>query len=205
MGPPVRHRVGAKDGHQRSACGARRRPETAALHRDGIAAWLSLHRFHDWRVVAPPTSRRAQRRGWPRPSRSYGSHGIVPRRCGAWRGHPRGPRPAWGRAACPQRVLAQTRPRMNHSEQRLHEARRQHNEAIVARHMRQLFQRLPMLSGFWLRLDLKLAELSVFTWPGYTAGADLYEAVVQSLTDLAEEHPEAVQLMRGRTFAREVH
>ena len=28
---------------------------------------------------------------------------------------------------------------------------------------------------------------------------------MQSLVDLAEERPEAVQLMRGRTFARAVH
>ena len=62
-----------------------------------------------------------------------------------------------------------------------------------------------MLSGFWLRPDLEVAELSVFTWPGYTAGRDLYEEVMQSLVDLAEELPEAVQLMRGRTFARAVH
>lgn len=48
-------------------------------------------------------------------------------------------------------------------------------------------------------------ELSVFTWPGYTAGADLHEAVTQSLVEFAEEFPEAVQLMRGRTFARVVH
>ena len=87
----------------------------------------------------------------------------------------------------------------------MNEARRQNTEAIVARHVHQLFQRLPMLSGFWLRPDLKVAELSVFTWPGYTAGRDLYEAVMQSLVDLAEELPEAVQLMRGRTFARAVH
>ena len=40
---------------------------------------------------------------------------------------------------------------MKPSEQRLSEARRQHIEAIVARHMRELFKRLPMLSGFWLR------------------------------------------------------
>lgn len=94
---------------------------------------------------------------------------------------------------------------MKPSEQRLSEARRQYTEAIVARHARQLFQRLPMLSGFWLRPDLKVTELSVFTWPGYTAGQDLYEEVMQSLVDLAEERPEAVQLMRGRTFARAVH
>jgi hypothetical protein len=94
---------------------------------------------------------------------------------------------------------------MKISEQRLNEARRQHHEAIIARHMDELFQRLPMLSGFWLRPDLEVAELSVFGWPGCTAGADLYEEVMRSLVDLAEERPEAVQLIRGRTFARAVH
>jgi hypothetical protein len=94
---------------------------------------------------------------------------------------------------------------MKPSEQRLSEARRQHNEAIVARHVHQLFQRLPMLAGFWLRPDLNVAELSVFTWPGHTGGQDLCEEVMQSLVELAEERPEALQLMRGRTFARAVH
>jgi hypothetical protein len=94
---------------------------------------------------------------------------------------------------------------MKISEQRMNEARRQHTEAIVARHMDELFQRLPMLSGFWLRPDLELAELSIFTWPGYSAGRDLYEEVMQSLVELADERPDAVQLMRGRTFARTVH
>ena len=93
---------------------------------------------------------------------------------------------------------------MKPSEQRLSEARRQHNEAVVARHLHQLFQRLPMLSGFWLHPDLTVAEV-IFAWSGYTAGRDLYEEVMQSLVDLAEERPEAVQLMRGRTFARAVH
>jgi hypothetical protein len=93
---------------------------------------------------------------------------------------------------------------MKPSEQRLIEARRQHTEAIVARHLSELFQRLPMLAGFWLRPDLEVEELSVI-WPGYTAGQDLYEEVMQSLAEIAEERPEAVQLMRGRTFARAVH
>ena len=94
---------------------------------------------------------------------------------------------------------------MKPSEQRLSEARRLHTEAIIAQHMHQLFQRLPMLSGFWLRADLNVAELSVFTSPGYTAGRGLYEEVTESLVQLAEECPEAVQLLRGRTFARAVH
>jgi len=94
---------------------------------------------------------------------------------------------------------------MKSTEQHLSEARRQHTEAFVARHVNELFQRLPMLSGFWLRPDLKVAELSVFTWPGYTAGRDLYDQVTESFVQLAEECPEAVQLMRGRTFSRAVH
>ena len=94
---------------------------------------------------------------------------------------------------------------MKPSEQRLSEARRQHTEAIVSQHIHQLFQRLPMLSGFCLQPDLEVAELSVFSWPGYTAGQELYDEVMQSLVELAEERPEVVQLIRGRTFARAVH
>jgi hypothetical protein len=94
---------------------------------------------------------------------------------------------------------------MKPSEQRMSEARRKHAAAIVARHVHELFQRLPMLAGFWLRPDLEVAELSVFTWPGYGAGRDLYAEVMQSLADLADERPEAAQFMRGRTFARAVH
>jgi hypothetical protein len=94
---------------------------------------------------------------------------------------------------------------MKPSEQHLSEVCRQHAEAVVARHLRDLFKRQPMLSGFWLRFDLKVAELSVCTWPGYTAGSDLYDQVTESLVQLAEECPEAVQLIRGRSFARAVH
>ena len=94
---------------------------------------------------------------------------------------------------------------MKSSEQSPTEQRRHQTEAIIERHVYKLFQRLPMLSGFWLRPDLEVAELSVSTWPGYTDGLDLYEEVMQSLVDLAEERPEAVRLMRGRTFARAIH
>jgi hypothetical protein len=94
---------------------------------------------------------------------------------------------------------------MNYSEQSLSEEPSKQTEAIVAQHVHQLFQRLPMLSGFWLRPDREMTELSVVTSPGYTAGRDLYEEVMRSLADLAEELPEAVQLIRGRTFARAMH
>ncbi len=51
---------------------------------------------------------------------------------------------------------------MNHSEPRPGEARRQHSEAILAR---QLFQWLPMRSGYWLHPDLKVAWV-IFAWNG---------------------------------------
>ena len=86
---------------------------------------------------------------------------------------------------------------MNYSEQSLSEEPSQQTEAIVAQHVHQLFQRLPMLSGFWLRPDREMTDLSVVTSPGYTAGGDLYEEVMQSLADLAEQLPEAVQLIRN--------
>jgi hypothetical protein len=94
---------------------------------------------------------------------------------------------------------------MNSSLPRLNEEGRQHIESIVVRHMHRLFQRLPMLCGFSLRADLELDEVSVFGWSGHTAGRDVYEAVMRSLVELAEERPEAMHIMRGRTFARAVH
>jgi hypothetical protein len=93
---------------------------------------------------------------------------------------------------------------MKPSEQRPSDVSRQRTEAVVARHVHELFKRLPMLSGFWLGADLKVTELSVFYWPGYTAGPDLHDQVTKSLVQLAEDCPEAAQVMGGRTFASAV-
>jgi hypothetical protein len=93
---------------------------------------------------------------------------------------------------------------MKHSEQRQGEVPREYGEEIVETHLQQLFRRLPMLSGFWLGPDMEVAEV-VFSWTGYTAGRALYDHVANSLLQLAEECPEALELMRGRTFARAVH
>jgi hypothetical protein len=94
---------------------------------------------------------------------------------------------------------------MKASEIRLQDERRSRTEAIVEEHVHALFSRLPMLSGFALRDDLEFADVAVHAWPGYTAGAEFYEELVQALADLAEERPDAVELMRGRTFARAIH
>ena len=78
-------------------------------------------------------------------------------------------------------------------------------EELVTRHLRELFDRLPALAGFRLQDDLTLADLSVFSWPSSTAVRSLDKIVMQSLVELAEIQPEAVVLMRGRTFARRLH
>ena len=94
---------------------------------------------------------------------------------------------------------------MKTSESRLQENRLQGAEALVEQHVLALFQRMPMLCGFALREDLEVTDISVHTWPGYTAGEDLYEDLITSLAELGEERPEAIELIRGRTFARAFH
>jgi hypothetical protein len=94
---------------------------------------------------------------------------------------------------------------MKASETGLQEERRSRTEAIVEEHVHAVFLRLPMLSGFALREDLEFADVAVHTWPGYTAADEFYQEVVQALADLAEERADAVELLRGRTFARAVH
>jgi len=85
------------------------------------------------------------------------------------------------------------------------DAQRRHAEAIVSRHVRELFRSLPRLSGFRLGTDLNVVDVSVSTSPACPAPRALYPVVMQSIVELTECHPEAVQLMRGRAFARTLH
>lgn len=96
---------------------------------------------------------------------------------------------------------------MKASQTRLPEASRPRSEieAALHKHIAELFRRMPMLAGFSLRHDLELDDVSVHTWPGYTAGKEVYEELIQTLADIAEERPGAVKLLRGRTFARAFH
>ena len=78
-------------------------------------------------------------------------------------------------------------------------------ETIVARHLQALFHRFPMLCGFSLRQDLKLTDVAIWTWPGCGASEGLCEDLMLALTDLVEERPDAMEILRGRTFARSLH
>jgi hypothetical protein len=70
---------------------------------------------------------------------------------------------------------------MKPSATRLREERRQRSEAVLEKHLADLFRRLPI------------------------PGEELYKDLMVALTNLAEERPEAIELLRGRTFARALH
>ncbi len=91
---------------------------------------------------------------------------------------------------------------MKTSQDRQQQIRRERVEALIDGRIAALFGRLPMLCGFAIEADLQLAEVSVHSWPGYVAGEDLYGEIVTALADLVDERPDAVELLRGRTFAR---
>lgn len=78
-------------------------------------------------------------------------------------------------------------------------------EALVTRHMRELFNRLPTLAGFRLRSDFVVTDLACNDSPGRITIRSLYPRVMHAIVELAETHPEALQLMRGRRFARHPH
>jgi hypothetical protein len=96
---------------------------------------------------------------------------------------------------------------MKPSQSRPSEASRLRSEAEAAleQHIAELFRRIPMLAGFAIRDDFEFDDVSVYTWPGYTAGEELYQDLVNSFAELADERPDAAKLLRGRTFARAFH
>jgi hypothetical protein len=76
------------------------------------------------------------------------------------------------------------------------------DDALVTRRLRELFNRLPTLAGFRLRCDLMVADVLVVNGSSRAPIQRLHVNVMQALVELAECDPEAVGLMRGRTFTR---
>jgi hypothetical protein len=83
-------------------------------------------------------------------------------------------------------------------QQNQHQRARQIFNARIAA----LFEELPMLSGFYVEADLNVSDLSIHTWPGWSATPALREDIARYLQDVVEERPEVAELLRGRTFAR---
>jgi hypothetical protein len=65
-----------------------------------------------------------------------------------------------------------------------------------------LFDQVPMLSGFHVRPDLSVAEVSVSTWPGWSPAPALGEDIAHFLQEIVDDQPAVAELLRGRTFAR---
>jgi hypothetical protein len=83
---------------------------------------------------------------------------------------------------------------------------RERAAALIAARTRELFDRMPPLLGFSFDEDLAACEVELQRWPGHTWGRDVYDEVRSLITDfaveLAAEDPQGDELLRGRTFAR---
>lgn len=84
----------------------------------------------------------------------------------------------------------------------LDRAQHQRTKEMFEARIAALFDELPMLTGFFVEADLGVVELSIYTWPGWSASSVLREDIARFLLDMVEERPELTELLRGRTFAR---
>jgi hypothetical protein len=82
-------------------------------------------------------------------------------------------------------------------------------EALIAARTRELFDRMPPLLGFSFDEELAACEVELQPWPGHTWSRDVYDEVRVLITDFAAElaaaDPQGEELLRGRTFARNLH
>ena len=85
---------------------------------------------------------------------------------------------------------------------RLQQDERQRARELFEGRMAALFDQLPMLTGFHVRPDLSVAELSISTWPGWTPAPALGEDIAHFLQEMVDDQPVVAELLRGRTFAR---
>jgi hypothetical protein len=70
----------------------------------------------------------------------------------------------------------------------------------------ELFATCPELSGFSVgQLDGELCLSDVETDPLLVKSEQLLGHIAAALLELIDEQPEAVELLRGRTFARTLH
>jgi hypothetical protein len=75
-------------------------------------------------------------------------------------------------------------------------------EAIVQSRVSALFQRMPLLAGFHVTDDMALVEIEFDRMPGFSPTEELYEEIAGALLEAVDEHEDALQLLRNRTFAR---
>ena len=85
----------------------------------------------------------------------------------------------------------------------------EHAEALIAKRAQELFERLPPLLGFSFDPELSGVEVELQRWPGHAWSDEVFDEVeafiIDFASELAAEHPGGGELLRGRTFARNLH
>jgi hypothetical protein len=85
-------------------------------------------------------------------------------------------------------------------------SQRERSEALIAARTSELFERLWPLLGFSFDQDLTAVDVELQRSPGHAWSGEMYDEVEALITDLAAElaadHPQTLDLLRGRTFAR---
>ena len=83
-------------------------------------------------------------------------------------------------------------------------ARRERSQALLDERVREAFGRLPLLLAFSFDHQLEIADIEVRMWPGCHWGNDVYREIGAEISALVADlrDAQAVELLRGRTFAR---
>ncbi len=81
-----------------------------------------------------------------------------------------------------------------------------HPRTMLDSRIAELFNRIPMLCGFSVGVELEVVQIAVHTWSGCVPGHDLAKEIRPALEDLVVDDPQATaEQLRGRTFARAIH
>jgi hypothetical protein len=78
-------------------------------------------------------------------------------------------------------------------------------EADLAASVAALFRRCPPLCGFTVDGELCVEQLACHPALDRQRAAVIAEEIVRAFSELVNQEPEAVELIRGRTFARALH
>lgn len=94
---------------------------------------------------------------------------------------------------------------MNTRLQGIDDRKRLRFEADLAARLEVLFRDCPALCGFTVEEDLSVpSSITCHLFDGF-GEAEVLSQVAGMLVEVVEEEPQAVEMLRGRTFARTLH
>jgi hypothetical protein len=82
------------------------------------------------------------------------------------------------------------------------------SQSLIQEQVESLFARCPDLCGFAVRAEaeeLYVSDIGISPRLSAEQYGEIYQDIALTLSELLEERPEAGELLRGRTFARELH